>query len=73
MPYRLRLSVQVRQCIRPWLVEAVAGGDVSSRGMLRLEAVGDGTSAEVTLVAGDAQRTPAGGRAGRVSADVLGS
>jgi hypothetical protein len=46
--YRLRLSVQLQRCIRPRLVEAEVGGDVSGRGMLRLEAAGDGTSAEVT-------------------------
>jgi hypothetical protein len=47
LPYRLRLDIELQRCIRPRLVEAVVGGDVSGRGVLRLEAAGDGTSAEV--------------------------
>jgi hypothetical protein len=47
VPYRLRLEVRLRRCDRPRLIEATIGGDLRGRAALRLEAAGDGTSAEV--------------------------
>jgi hypothetical protein len=43
VPYRLRLTVRLRQCVRPRLVEAAVDGDVSGPAVLRLEDAADGT------------------------------
>jgi hypothetical protein len=47
VPYRLRLEVRLRRCDRPRLIEATISGDLRGRAALRLEAAGDGTSAEM--------------------------
>jgi hypothetical protein len=48
VPYRLRLTIRLHRCDRPWLVEAAVGGDLSGWAVLRLAEAGDGTRVTAT-------------------------
>jgi uncharacterized protein YndB with AHSA1/START domain len=47
VPDRQRLDVRLQQCDRPRLIEAAIDGDVRGQAVLRLDAAGGGTRAQV--------------------------
>jgi carbon monoxide dehydrogenase subunit G len=46
LPYRMRLRVDLQECVRPSRIDAVVHGDLEGRAQLRFETEGDGTRAE---------------------------
>jgi carbon monoxide dehydrogenase subunit G len=47
LPYRMRLRVELVDCVRPHSIEAKVSGDLSGDASLRLHADGGGTQVEV--------------------------
>jgi carbon monoxide dehydrogenase subunit G len=50
LPYRMRVRVELENCVRPHLIEAAVRGDLQGRARLELEPAGAGT--EVTAAWG---------------------
>ena len=46
LPYRMRLRIELVECVRPRSIDATVGGDLSGGARLRLRPEGGGTSVE---------------------------